>query len=46
MNKNCPHCILKRIERRTGIAFSTDFYAGFVLGAILYPDLAKKRRTA
>jgi hypothetical protein len=39
----CPHCILKRIEKRTRIEFSTDFKAGFMLGVVLYPELAKVR---
>ena len=46
MNHFCPHCVLKRIEHRTGIAFSSDFKAGFMLGALLYPELAKKRKAA
>jgi hypothetical protein len=37
----CPHCILRRIEKRTRIEFSTDFKAGFMLGVVLYPDLTK-----
>jgi hypothetical protein len=47
--KRCPHCVLKRIEHRTGIRFSLEFKAGFMLGAILYPDLTnltKKRKAA
>lgn len=37
---------LQRIEHRTGIELSGDFKAGFMLGAILYPDLVNKRRAA
>lgn len=44
--RRCPHCILKRIEKRTSIQFSMDFKVGFMLGAILYPDLIKKRKAA
>ena len=44
MTRKCPHCILKRIEKRIGVQFSTDFTAGFMLGALLYPDLTKKRK--
>jgi hypothetical protein len=36
--------MLRRIEKRTRVQFSTDFYAGFMLGALLYPELAKKRK--
>ena len=46
MTRKCPHCILKRIEKRTGVQFSTDFTAGFMLGALLYPDLVKRLEAA
>jgi len=42
MNR-CPHCILKAIERRTGIKLSGDFKAGFAAGAIFYPYLRRKK---
>jgi hypothetical protein len=44
MNNQCPHCILKQIERRIGIKFSSDFAAGFAAGAIFYPALSKKKK--
>jgi len=46
LTRKCPHCILKRIEKRTGVQFSTDFTAGFMLGALLYPDLVKRLEAA
>lgn len=46
MNRFCPHCILKLIEKRTRIEFSRDFKAGFTLAFALYPDLMKKRKAA
>ena len=41
MKKICPHCILKRIERRTKVKFSSDFEVGFICGVLFYKGLVK-----
>lgn len=43
MNR-CPHCIIERLEKKSGIKLSNDFKLGFQLGAIFYPELTKKRK--